>query len=235
MSSPIRWPDFLLEPAQILANPAPFSRSGGVSLGGIERAIRTDRGFWKIAFKGVLLQGVARRRTWNAIRTALGGQAGTIAVPALSIDTAPWQAGTSNGWFPTAFSGGATFSDGTRWMTRGIVVDMATAAAIGDTSVTLRLVRGLTGLAGVRFSYRHALYETGRVTLVDGDEWTVAVFPAIRAAIPADAPLELDRPTCLVHLATDDAMDASLSAGMIDKPDVAWVEAVDHWNTLAGA
>jgi hypothetical protein len=234
VSSPLRWPDAALEPGQILANPAPFSRSGGKSLGGIERAVRTDRGFWKIAFKGVLLRTAAQRRSWNAIRTTLGGMAGVIAVPVLSIDTAPWLAGTSDGWFPTTFSGGATFSDGTRWMTRGIVVNMATAAAIGDTSVTLTLVRGLTELAGVRFSYRHALYETGRVTLVDGDDWTVAVSPAIRAPIPAGAPMELDRPTCLVHLATDDAMDASVTAGLFDRADVAFTEAVDVWNDLAG-
>ena len=40
--------------------PAPFSRTGGKSLGGLQRSIRTDRGSWAIAYKGIPLDTVAQ-------------------------------------------------------------------------------------------------------------------------------------------------------------------------------
>ncbi len=141
--------------------------------------------------------------------------------------------GSSYGRFLSTHSDGATFSDGSRYATRGNIVEMASAAALGATSVALRLVYGLTDLSGIRFSYNHALYETGAATLIDDDEWTVPVFPAIRVAIPADADLEVDLPTCLVRLAEDDAMNASLSSSRADRVDVSFIEDTATWNDLA--
>lgn len=228
------WPRAILKPAQILPNVVPFSRSGGRSLGGLERVTRTDRGWWSIQYRGVSLglPGSAARRAFAAIGAELGGMAGLIAVPVWSYDVAPWTAG-SDGRTLTTNSDGSRFADGAYWQSPTIAVEMAAAAAIGDTSVTLRLVTGISDLSGVRFSHRHALYRTGRAAEIDGDEWTVSVTPAIRAAIPADAPLELDMPTCLVRLASDRAMDGALSAGKGDRADVAFIEAVDVWNDLA--
>lgn len=228
------WPEAMLKPGQVMANPVPFTRGGGPSLGGVERVTRTDRGFWSIGFKGVPLYTAAQRRCVNWLRTSLSGRAGLVAVPALSIDSAPWLAGTTRGRFLTTHSDGAGFSDGSRYSQPGIVVEMAAAAAIGDTSVTLRLVYGLDDLCGIRFSYNHALYETGVVTALDDDLWTVEIAPDIRAAIPEGALLELDRPTCLVHLATDKELDTALSRGAVDRIDVSFLEAVDYWNDLAG-
>jgi hypothetical protein len=99
--------------------------------------------------------------------------------------------------------------------------------------VTLRIVGGIDELTGTRFSYNHALYELGIPTAVDDDEWTMPVFPAIRAPIPADALLNFTLPTCLVRLATDRAMDVSLTAGNFDRADVSFVEAVEFWNDAA--
>jgi hypothetical protein len=230
---PIVWPGDVLRPSQIMANPVPFTRSGGRSLGGIERSTRTDRGYWSIAYKGVPLGTPARRRMWNAIRISLDGCSGIAAVPAWSYDSAPWLAGTTLGRRLVPHSDGSIFSDGSEYTQPAIVVEMAVAAAIGDTSVTLRVVANITELSGVRFSYNHALYETGVPTAVVGALWTVPIVPAIRAAIPISAALEFDRPTCLVHLATDRAMDVSLSGGNNDKPDVAFIEAVDFWADVA--
>ncbi len=71
MITPLVWPHAVLPPSQLMANPAPFSRSGGVSLDGVQRVTRTDRGWWKIAYKGVLLSSPAKRRCWNAIGVEL--------------------------------------------------------------------------------------------------------------------------------------------------------------------
>jgi hypothetical protein len=228
----LRWSP-LLCPASVTVNPVPFTRSGGRSLGGIERAIRTDRGHWLVGYKGVTLYGAQKRRLWNMNRVALNGRAGLVAVPAYSFDSAPWPAGSVNGHTLVPHSDGSGFSDGSFYSQPSIVVEMVNQAALTDTSVTLRLVGGIDELAGVRFSYQHALYETGIPTLVEGDEWTVPIFPDIRGVIPADATLEFDLPTCLCRLATDREMDISLSAGGIDRADVNFIEAVDYWTDLA--
>lgn len=111
---------------------------------------------------------------------------------------------------------------------------MATFAPLGATVVTLRLLNA-SGAEGVRFSYQHALYETGpQIEQVSPDLYRVPVFPAIRKAIPADAPLEVDNPTCLCRLADDRGMSGlSLSPAEIDTATVEFVEAVDVWNDLA--
>ena len=233
LTPPLHWPLDVLRPAQILPNVVPFSRTGGVSLGGIERVVRTDRGWWTIAYKGITLGSPAARRAWNSIRTKLAGRAGTLSVPVWSFDAMPWRSGAVHGHLLSTNSDDSAFSDGARWATRGNLVELATEAAIGDTSVTLRLVYGPADLSGIRFSYEHALYETGAATDIDGDEWTVPVFPAIRRAIPADAGLEVDMPRCLVRLASDAAMNTSFNVSRGDKVDVAFVEDVATWNDLA--
>jgi hypothetical protein len=229
----VLWPDSVLKPAQVQFSPVPYSRSGGVSLGGLQRSLKTDRGYWKGALRGVALSSPEQRRAWNWVRTSVNGMAGLLAVPVLSFDSAPWLAGTVGGRFLTPHDDDTSFSDGSLYGQPGIIVEMAAAAAIGATAVTLRAVYGLEELSGIRFSYDHAFYETGLPTAVDGDEWTVPVVPAIRAAIPQDALLELDRPTCLVHLASDDAMDGAFTRGGADRCDVEVVEATDYWNDLA--
>jgi hypothetical protein len=109
---------------------------------------------------------------------------------------------------------------------------MATAAALGATSVQLQVLRAPT-VAGIRFSYQHALYEVGAITAQAGNVYTASIFPAIRAAIPAGADLEADRPTCLCHLASDTEMDLEVPPDRGARPTVGIVEAVDYWTDLA--
>lgn len=232
MTFPILWPK-KLRPSAIMANPAPFSRSGGTSLGGIERTTRTDRGWWMIDYKSVALATVADRRQWNGLRTAMGGMAGTMAIRIWSFDTAPWAAGTEDGrTILIPHDDDTPFEDETMYSQSTIGVRAGTAIALGATSITLRIIYGIDELMGTRFSYQHALYELGIPTSVVGDLWTMPVFPAIRAAIPINADLEFDLPTCLVHLATDNAMDVRLSAGEVDFVDVSFKENVSYWNDL---
>lgn len=231
----IVWPPDILVPAACDANPTPFSRSGGTSLGGIQRSIRTDRGWWRVDYKGVVLRSAAGRRAWNAIRSSASGMAGVIALPIWSFDANGLADGLQEGRRFVPHSDGSSYSDGAMYQQPQIVVEAAAAVAIGDTSIALRLVYGIDQLSGVRFSYQNALYETGNPTSIVDDVWTVDLFPAAREAIPEGAALEFDLPTCLVHLASDDAMDAGLTAGLFDKVDVSFVEAVDYWNDLAGA
>lgn len=235
MSEILEWPTAILEPSSVEANVVAFTRSGGTTLGGLQRVTRTDRGWWEIVYGGVPLKTPAERRMWNAVAEHCGGMAGFLAVPVPSLDSAPWPAGTRDGQILTSHSDGSSFSDGSRYAQPAIGVTLVSAAAIGDTSLTLRIGFGIAELAGVRFSYQHAMYRTGLPTLIDGTDWTVPVSPAVRAAIPAGAALEFGMPTCLVRLAGDRQMDVGLSAGWFDRRDVAFVEASDYWNDLAVA
>lgn len=231
----LQWPLDILVPASIEPNVVPFSRSGGTTLGGLQRVTRTDRGWWSIAYKGVSLYDASRRRMWSAVRNHCSGMVGLLAVPVWSMDSAPWPAGSWDGRVSVVHDDASPHSDGAPYVQPAIGVELVSAATIGDTSVTLRAVHGIEDLTGIRWSYQHALYETGFSTAVDGDQWTVPIAPAIRAPIPAGAALEAALPTCLVRLASDREMDSGLSAGLYDRGDVAFVEAVDYWNDLAAA
>lgn len=235
MTEILEWSPSILKPLEVQADVVAFTRSGGTTLGGLQRVVRTDRGRWSIVLRGVCLSTPAERRMWNIVAEHCGGMAGLLAVPVPSFDSAPWPAGAVEGRILTSHSDGSSFSDGSLYSQPAIGVEMVNAAPIAATSVTLRAVHGIEELSGIRFSYQHAMYRTGRPTLIDGTDWTVRISPAIRAAIPAGAALEVGMPTCLVRLADDRQMDVNFSRGGIDRRDVAFVEAADYWSDLAVA
>jgi hypothetical protein len=222
-----------------MANPIAFSRGGGRSLGGKERTARTDKGYWGITLDSIPVHSTAQRRTWNAIRTKLSGRSGLIAVPAWSFGSAPyvedaaWDEQQTMVAMP--HSDGAPFSDGSEYVQGNIYVEMADLATIGETTIQLRSIVSADDLVGVRFSHRHALYETGPAIDIDGDVWTVPVFPAIRENISAGTQLEFDQPTCLVRMAEDTSMDIDFNVDRFTRPSVSFVEADDYWSDLAAA
>lgn len=232
----IEWPAALLTPQSSPFDPRPFSRSGGRSLGGVSRSVRTDRGFWMGSFNGIIFrraQQFAQRRTWAALRTSLGGTTGLVVVPVCA--TKFWAAegfkDFSGGLVP--HDDGTPFDDGSLYSQGLVDLQMASFAPLGATIVTLRLVHAPTA-SGIRFSYEHAMYETGRILAQpSADTYQVEIFPAIRRAIPAGAQLEADRPTVLCHLATDSEMDLDFPAAGMARPTVNFIEAVDVWNDLA--
>lgn len=227
------WPADALPPAEVMANMVPFSRSGGRTLGGVDRSIRTDRGFWQITLDQIPVHAPSQRRQWNATRTGLSGKAGLIAVPVWATFSAPYLSDSFEAPVLTSHDDDTSFDDGTLYYEGAIHVEMATFAPLSAAVVTLRKVAALT-VEGIRFSYQHALYETGPlIEQVSEDTFRVPVFPAIRRAIPADAWLEVDAPTCLCHLADDRGMDQQEGISMLQRRSVTFVEAVDYWNDLA--
>lgn len=229
----IVWPRNVLEFSAVEFTKQAFVRSGGRSLQGIERTTKSDRGFWRASLGPVRLYTKEEWRTWQAIDTFLGGRAGYIAVPAFTGDDAPYPNGVPGSPTLGGYSETGTFSDGGLFRTRYVDVKLNSAAAISDTSVTLEIVNAASDLVGVKFSYQHALYETGPVTSISGNLWTVPVFPAIRAPIPAGASLEFDEPTCLMKLASDDEMSVPHGSERLMTGTLNFVEAVDYWTDLA--
>lgn len=232
MADIIEWPTCLLRPQSTSANVVPFSRSGGRTLGGIEPSTRTDLGFWEINYGNVVLnnQRRAQWQTWQAIRQKLGGRSGLIAVPVRASLSAPYVSGAFEPMAEATHSDGAYFSDGTPYTQGAISVVSHGVTAVGATQIRLRIINAAAGLVGVRFSFSHALYETGPVREIDGDIWTVPIWPSVRALIPAGSDLEFDRPTCLCHLAEDRGMDLPQDAiTKFSLPSVSFQEATDYW------
>ena len=233
MTDFIYWPGAMLTPGEILPNPVPYTRSGGRTINGVEKGKKTDRGFWHIAYVNVVLHEQAQRRAWNAIRTGLNGRSGLLVVPVWSFDTAPYASGDYEPDVHVLHSDGTSFSDGTLYRQGTIAVRSAEETPIGATKIKLLSLAAEPDLVGVRFSYGHALYETGPALSISGSVWEVSIFPAVRATIPAGADLEFNLPTCLVHLEEDRGMDISLNAIQITERSVSFVEATDYWSDLA--
>lgn len=172
-------------------------------------------------------------RAWTRLRVDLGGQAGLVAVPVCS--TRYWAAEGFKDFTPGLYphDDDTAFDDDTLYYEGRIRIEMAAFAPLSSTVVTLRLVDAPTA-AGIRFSYQHAMYETGSIIeQTDDDTYRVPVFPAIRQAIPAGAWLEADRPTVLCRLASDNELDIEFPSAGMPRPSVNFVEAVDVWNDLA--
>jgi hypothetical protein len=233
MADFIVWPHKLLVPEECRPNIAPFSRSGGRSLGGLEPKTRTDLGFWNIDLVNIMVRYKAQRLTWNAIRQNLGGQAGLIAVPAWSRDVAPYVSGSYEEASLVPHSDGSTFSDGTLYQQGAISVVTVGDTPIGATVMKLRIIQADDSLVGSRFSFQHALYETGPAIDITGDVWTLPVWPTVRAAIPDGSDLEFDMPTCLCHLMEDRGMDGGVNNIEFEQRTVSFVEANDYWNQKA--
>lgn len=238
MAEIIEWPICVLRPQQMSANLVAYTRSGGRTLGGVEPATRTDLGYWAIDYGNIVMQNRYREQwqTWNAIRQKLGGKSGLIAVRVRSSLSAPYVSGQYEPMIETLHDDDTPFDDDTPYVQGAISVVSEGVTAVGATSIRLRIINADDNLVGVRFSYNHALYETGPVTEIDGDVWTVPISPSVRELIPAGADLEFDQPTCLCHLVDDRGMDVDQNA--ISKqaaPSVSFVEAVDYWSTPAAS
>lgn len=229
----VHWPAGVLPPQSSPFDIRPFTRSGGRSLGGVQRVARTDRGYWVGSYTNVVFRRsrYEQERVWRALRVALSGMAGLIAVPVCS--TATWAKQGLDFGTTAPHDDNAPFDDGAFYAQPSIEARVVTAASIGATSVVLQL-SGQNDLTGIRFGYGYAMYETGRVISSPAPgQYQVEIFPAIRAPIPPGALLETDRPVVLCRLATDAEMDIDMMVTRLPRPTVNFVEAVDYWNDLA--
>ena len=170
METILEWPICVLRPQQGAPNPVPFTRSGGRSLGGVDPAIRTDLGFWLIDYQNVVLQNRRRDQwqTWQAIRSYLSGRTGLIAVPVRSSLSAPYVSGAFEEMPETPYEDDTEYDDDTPHVQGAISIVTDGVTLIGATTIRLRIINAAANLVGVRFSYQHALYETGPLIDVAG-------------------------------------------------------------------
>jgi len=149
------------------------------------------------------------------------------------MDSAPYASGKEEPLIEVPHSDGSSFSDGSQYQQNAISVVSVGVTAIGATVMSMRLINGAADLSGVRFSYNHALYQTGQVVSVEDDIWTVRITPSVRELIPAGADLEFDRPTCVCNLMEDAGMQRSMNADRFERASVSFVEDTFYWNQVA--
>ncbi|MGM4936234.1 hypothetical protein [Rhizobium sp. 768_B6_N1_8] len=172
--------------------------------------------------------------SWQAVRQKLGGRSGLVIVRVPSSLSAPYASGHFEASGSVPYDDDSDFDDDTEFEQSAISVVTDGTTPIGATTIRLRIINASANLAGVRFSFNHALYETGPAISIDGDVWTVPISPTVRELIPAGSDLEFDRPTCLCHLAEDRGMDVTQDAiTKGTRPNVSFIEATDYWNQLA--
>ncbi len=212
----------------------PFTRGGGRTLGGRELTALTDLGFWRAVFPNIMVEAnnMLHEETWNAIQVALQGRTGLVIVPAYYTGSRLQQiARTQSALAP--HSDETSFSDGSLYSSEPPLVQMEEDAQIGATVVKLRALREGLKLAGIKYSYFHALYQTGPIISQEGGVVQVPIIPATRAKIPAGSVLSVKEPTCLMHLASDNEMDIVHGVSPITFKTLNFVEAVDYWDKEA--
>lgn len=232
----VTWPYCLLSPHQYAVNLVPFSRTGGRSLGGIQRSVRTDRGYWRIDYINILMRAKNREQWqwWEAISESLGGTSGLVIVPVPASLLAPYASGQFEKTILVPHSDGSPFNDGSLYSQSPVQIVVEKAAEIGDTKIKVRVVNARPSLFGIRFSYENALYKTGFGDDPVNGVWDLPISPMIRAPIPAGELLNTTKPTCLCHLNDDRGMDLSYDRiSMGAAPSVSFVEATDYWSDLA--
>lgn len=238
MAEIIQWPICLLRPHSMSAIVVPFSRSGGRTLGGVEPSTRTDLGYWQISYENIFIRNSRQDqwRAWQAIRQKLAGRPGLIAVRVKSSLSAPYKSGAFEPVSSVLHDDGTSFDDGSPYSQSAISVVTDGITVIGSTQIRLRVINAANDMSGVRFSFQHALYETGPAIDVDGNVWTLPISPAVRSTIPPGADLDFDEPSCLCHLADDRGMEISQdSVSMHSFPAISFVEATDYWANISGS
>lgn len=233
MANILEWPYLALVPEAVSINLVPFTRSGGRAIGGGKTAIRTDIGFWEIEFSGVQLFDRPNFKAFDAISAILGGASGRIAVPIYSNESAPFANGVEIWPFSVKHSDGAGFSDGSAYLQMPIAVQSSGVTPIGAGIISLNAINADSDLSGVKFSYNHALYQTGELISKIGNISTVRITPSIRETIPANADLNFSRPTCVCRLADDDSMVRGVDPSRLQRVTVKFQEDTDYWSRLA--
>jgi hypothetical protein len=182
------------------------SRSGGVSLSGLSQDVVSDAGYWRMS---VAFDMITRDRHLiaRAFDARMNGQAGRVLMPfndcrfAPAADYAPLPA-TSGLW-----SGGADWSDGSRWHVLVHVAGTAAAAARRATSIAVTMAGSPRIRSGQYFGIGERAYQ---ITDVAGTmpNLTLQFWPPLREAVTAGTEVAFDhRVVCKMKFANAEGLD----------------------------
>lgn len=207
------WPS-LLRPTRplirfMIQNP---SRSGGVSLNGMEQTVASGAERWQ-AQGSFLCLGKAAILDFERFLVEMSGRGNEVAVPTYSGRQANWPLQYHNG-APTGrvLHPGNTRNkalNGTAYADAEIpsaseIVATAGAASLNATSIVITVTQGRAIAAGQLFGIGQRLYRAMTVTAPVAGAQTVTFRPKLRAAVSGGATVLFTRPVCLMKFASDD-------------------------------
>lgn len=207
------WPASL-KPSNVSWSLQNMSRSGGASMTGAEQVVSSDAGRWKASIS-IELAGQFREDkvlAFRALMAGLQGRVGEILVPVF------------DGYRPRDNQGRMLSDKEVAGFAEGFVFDHSgfgqddisfavttSAAALGATQISLNFT-GTTGpRPGHYFSIGDRLYLAHAVWQNTAGGVTYVQFaPRLRAAAPTGTAVIIDKPRCLMRLASDDTGELTL-------------------------
>lgn len=213
------WPAALL-PRLVDFMPENPSRSGGVSLTGSEQITVSNAGRWRARVTAAV-RGESSNLALRAFIAQMEGRAGTVLVPKWELFRPSNVNGRQFSQVPTAgyscdefnFDLSAFGQSDTAY-----ALNVASAAA-GATRLDLDVRSGDGPRPGHYIGIGQRLYRVRQAWQIEPSNLiTLEFWPRLRVAVPANARVLLDRPSCLMRFADDNTGDSQLNragSGMV--------------------
>jgi len=223
----MQWPAAIF-PRQAMFHPDTPSRSGGLSITGVEQVTVSGAGRWK-ARVDVPITNENAVLAWRSMLAQLEGRAGTILVPKWELQGPRDMNGRRLEQIGTAFysEDGLNF-DLSGWGQADFTfATLEIGALAGATQISLNLVNGEGPRPGQYIGIDQRLYLCSSVwTETLGGATRARIWPRLRTAAAAGTRVILDRPVCLMRLADDASGELMLEYGRWGNATLDFVEAV---------
>lgn len=221
------FPAHIFNPANIKAGIVENVISGGVALSGDEDVISTDGGGrWQITYSGIAIRTPALERVWDAWVSHLAGGASVIAVPLVSLRTAPRPvAGNGPARVSRLVANDKLFPTAVSYASPNIQAVTVGAVGIRSTTLAIAITQGAQIKGGERFALGNRGHRIERV-LSRPDDLTaiVAISPPTRSAVSAGAVVNFDWPAVQCRAMTGQDLAPDMAYGRNGTISISFVE-----------
>lgn len=214
------WPSDLLSPDTENWRLQGVSISGGFTVGGATRMMRTDGGGLWIGEQTFLFNTRDQIKAARAIEASLDGGVGQIVAWSFEVPFAPGIVTVPS----VPHSDGTPFGDGSEYASVPHGAVTTASAALRATSLSITMISGVIQ-GGERFSIVHPTKGWRRYTIarVDGD--TITIRPPLREAIDSGTEMNFIQVGCVCRLANPDEFMGALDGNHMIAATARWVEA----------
>jgi len=190
------------------------SRSAGRTLGGAERIVKVDAGYWTARLELPPMYEAAQINAYRAMIAQLNGRAGTLAVPFCDIRHGP-AALLAAQMGQTAFRAAypspiphdddALFDDDSGYASDFVYATLGVDLALRQADTIINVTSGHEIAPGMYFSIGSRAYiiQTCVNEGVDDNDWVVTFWPPARAASSFGDAVRFDSVTCEMRLASE--------------------------------
>lgn len=223
MVAPLEFPHDVLKYRSFQFDLAGQVIAGGLSQSGLQQVVNASGGgVWTLRLEGFKLRKPEQVRAWRKIQ--FGGHAGVypINVSVCDLRHSP----DLTGGVP--HSDLSPFGDLTLYVAGDGDVETVSSAGVRATAITVEFTDYAPPVGGEFFSLeygddRHSLHV---VTSVEpsGGNYLLRFVPPLRAAIPANTPVNFKTPMLTMRQSGPDAMSAALVLGKFMEPSATFIE-----------